>query len=317
MFQLMNILLINPMKNNVLFILLFLPILMKAQVLNESCSNIIDFGTEKWEQMDYELRQYKVVDSVTEAQLRDLLLIEKMSKTPSEWVYMMHVENVKDTVTLLIEYQNAPYKLPDLKGFFQIDGADILFYKNCPPFLSPTKSSKNFSYRRHLFKVDENDWVEFPGDNCSHYWNLIYHNRILSQYSPILHAWASGLNLYLIDSKGDEQIWIRESDIQSYRWSEHTIILKKEAIPAIQQRSFPTKKFLIKINSDVIYNGVIDEIPKSEIALKYPTILCLMNDDILIEEEELKIWYLGRGIDIRNNHALRDYLWSNNLITEE
>ena len=169
------------MKKNVLFVLLlFLPILMRAQVLKESCSNIIDFGTERWEQMDYELRQYKVVDSVTEAQLRDLLLIEKMSKTPSEWVYMMHVENVKDTVNLLIEYQNAPYKLPDLKGFFQIDGADILFYKNCPPFLSPTESSKKFSYRRHLYKVDEDDWVEFPGDNCSHYWNLIYHNRVLS-----------------------------------------------------------------------------------------------------------------------------------------
>ena len=89
----------------------------------------------------------------------------------------MFVEYIGDTIKLRIEYQDAPYMLPGLAGFFHIDDMDILFYNKPPTFLKATRMFKTFAYRRHLYKIGKDDWVEFPGDDCSHIWYLIYFNN--------------------------------------------------------------------------------------------------------------------------------------------
>ncbi|MBQ7734870.1 MAG: hypothetical protein IJT61_02920 [Bacteroidales bacterium] len=165
------------MKKFFLLVLFFIPIAIVGQVLRERTTGVKDFGTERWELMEYELRQYTIVDSSIELQLREILGINQTSEIQSMWKHLMFVEYINDTIKLRIEYQDAPYKLPGLVGFFRIDDWDILFYNKLPTFLKATKKSKTFAYERHLYKIGKDDWVEFPGDNCSHTWNLIYFNN--------------------------------------------------------------------------------------------------------------------------------------------
>lgn len=165
------------MKKIILLILFFIPVAIVGQVLLERTTVVKDFGTERWELMEYELRQYIIVDSSVESQLREILGINQTSEIQSMWKHLMFVEYINDTIKLRIEYQDAPYKLPGLVGFFHVDDLDILFYNKQPTFLKATKMSKTFAYKRHLYKIGKDDWVEFSGDNCSHNWNLIYFNN--------------------------------------------------------------------------------------------------------------------------------------------
>lgn len=165
------------MKKIILLILFFIPVAIVGQVLREKASVVKDFGTERWELMEYDLRRYTIVDSSVESQLREILGIEQTSKIPSMWKHLMFVEYIGDTIKLRIEYQDAPYMLPGLAGFFHIDDMDILFYNKPPTFLKATRMFKTFAYRRHLYKIGKDDWVEFSGDNCSHIWYLIYFNN--------------------------------------------------------------------------------------------------------------------------------------------
>lgn len=155
----------------------FIPAAIVGQVLREKATVVKDFGTERWELMEYELRQYTIVDSSVESQLREILGIDQTAEIQTIWKHLMFVEYINDTIKLRIEYQNAPYKLPGLVGFFHVDDLDILFYNKQPTFLKATKMSKTFAYKRHLYKIGKDDWVEFSGDNCSHIWYLIYFNN--------------------------------------------------------------------------------------------------------------------------------------------
>ena len=69
--------------------LFFIPIAIVGQVLREKASVVKDFGTERWELMEYDLRQYTIVDSSVESQLREILGIEQTSKIPSMWKHLM------------------------------------------------------------------------------------------------------------------------------------------------------------------------------------------------------------------------------------
>lgn len=168
------------MKNPILFLLLFFPAVLFAQIVKESSTIIKDFGSERWEQSKYELRQYEITDSAVLAQLTGVLMPNGRQSLPKDWYFLMFVDQIQDTLMLRVELQPWAYKLNGLYGFFQIEDIDVLVYNKHLPFLRATKSAKTFTYKRHTYMIGDDNWVEFPGDDCSHSWNLIYHNNSLS-----------------------------------------------------------------------------------------------------------------------------------------
>lgn len=168
------------MKNPILFLLLFFPAVLFAQIVNESSTIIKDFGSERYELSKYELRQYVITDSTILAQLTNVFMSNGRQSLPKDWYFLMFVDQIQETLMLRVELQPWPYKLNGLYGFFQIEDVDVLVYNKHLPFLRATKSAKTFTYERHIYMIGDDDWIEFPGDDCSHSWNLIYHNNSLS-----------------------------------------------------------------------------------------------------------------------------------------
>ena len=173
---------ISLMNYPVLFLLLFLPSALIGQILKESSTVVEDFGTERYEQLHYVLRQYEIVDSTKMIQLKNVLMPEGSQALPKQWNYMMFVDQVQDTTKMDVTLQPLPYKLHGLLGFFQIDSVNVLVYNEMPIFLKVTKSSKSFSYVRHTYKVDDENWIEFSGDDCSHSWKLFFINNKFFSY---------------------------------------------------------------------------------------------------------------------------------------
>lgn len=161
----------------ILILIILFPIFLAGQILSEEITLIHDYGSERWENVRYDLRQYVIKDSVVKMSLEDVLNIDSLTTVPTGWKYLMFVESKKDSIIYRIELQDAPYKLSGLKGFFKIHDIEVLFYNKIPTFLESTKLSKKFHYDRHLYRIREDTWIEFSGDDCSHSWTLFFSNN--------------------------------------------------------------------------------------------------------------------------------------------
>lgn len=170
------------MRGPILLLLLFSPATLVCQILKESSTVVKDFGTERYEELCYVLRQYEIVDSTKMTQLKNILMPDGSQALPIQWNYIMFVDKARDTIKMDVTLQPLPYKLHGLLGFFQIDSVNVLVYNELPTFLKVTKSSRAFSYVRHTYKLDDEDWVEFSGDDCSHRWKLYFINDKFLSY---------------------------------------------------------------------------------------------------------------------------------------
>ena len=126
------------------------------------------------------------------------------------------------------------------------------------------------------------------------------------------------MQLFIVDKDNNEFLLIQESDIQYYDWEHHEIFINESSYDTILQRMRSGDRFIVKLNGNKIYSGVLDYSYKSEIGIFEPTILCSNEKypEIIDNRQEhyIKIWFFGKGNDKRNNIILYNYLKEKELL---
>lgn len=128
----------------------------------------------------------------------------------------------------------------------------------------------------------------------------------------------SGMQLFILDEDNNEFLLIQESDIKYYDWEHHEIYINESSYDTILQRIRSGDRFIVKLNGEIIYSGMLDYSYKSEIGIFEPTILCSYEKypDFFGDRQEcyIKIWFFGRGYDKRNSIALFNHLKEKELL---
>lgn len=128
----------------------------------------------------------------------------------------------------------------------------------------------------------------------------------------------SGMQLFIVDKDNNEFLLIQESDIQYYDWEHHEIFINESSYDTILQRMRSGDRFIVKLNGNKIYSGVLDYSYKSEIGIFEPTILCSNEKypEFFGDRQKcyIKIWFFGKGNDKRNNIILYNYLKEKELL---
>lgn len=135
--------------------------------------------------------------------------------------------------------------------------------------------------------------------------------------SMLINHPSKGLEIKCGEEKMSRMsILISRKDIGAYDWSRHEVILNDAAIKRIKKLPIKFNQFCVILNGEILYKGKFENAVKSSIGIECPSILIAPNINCvsLIHRCHLKIWYMGKSPDPREDDKLKEYLQNENLL---
>lgn len=180
------------MKRFVFVILLGLsPSYIWAQVVFCHKTELKKTKTDKWEKVDYTVRQFAFEDTAilreTARILSFNLLVDSIYLESEKVTYILTMRfNSKggDTLVCDVSYSEKPFLFENLKGCCLISGYYVQLVGTIPSFIKPTKDVASFSYISHMINWGDFE-LEEMGDDSVPRWTIEYTGknvRLLSYY---------------------------------------------------------------------------------------------------------------------------------------
>ena len=162
-----------------------------SQVYNVKIANEKMKYGYKYEDVQFDLQEYKINDSLILQDLEKVIGI--LSRSSSSYVCMSFRErggndNHKYSGDSLGIYctpvYDKPYLYQNLKGYFMFGNRIVLIYSIRPSFFVKTGKRKTFSYKKESYRLFEDSWLEEGPDDAFPAWELIYDGKRISVDNP-------------------------------------------------------------------------------------------------------------------------------------